>query len=75
MTGASAQQPPAQPHALPAAAEVMRLAPSPAEPGDHLTAAASRGHFRHLPAAGDAGRIGIASITDARRALPDTPTR
>jgi hypothetical protein len=75
MTGASAQQPPAQPHALPAAAEVMRPAPSTAEPGDHLTAAASGGHFRHLPAAGDAGRTGIAGITDACRALPDAPAR
>jgi len=43
--------------------------------GDHLTAAASGGHFRHLPAAGDAGRIGIASITDACHALPDAQTR
>jgi len=75
MTGASAQQPSAQPHALPAAAEVMRPAPSPAEPEDHLTAAASGGHFRHLPVAGDAGRIGIAGITDACRALLDAPTR
>ena len=75
MPGAPAQQPSVQPHALPAAAEVMRPALATAEPEDALAAAASRGHFRHLPAAGDAGRIGIASITDARRALPDTPTR
>ena len=75
MTGASAQQPPAQPHALPAAAEVLRPALSPAGPGDHLAAAASGGHFRHLPAAGDAGRIGIARIADACRALPDAPAR
>jgi hypothetical protein len=75
MTGASAQQPSAQPHALPAVAEVMRPALSPAGPDDHLAAAASAGHFRHLPVVGDAGRIGIASITDACRALPDAPAR
>jgi len=75
MTGASAQQPSVQPHALPAAAAVIRPALATTGPGDHLTAAASGGHFRHLPAAGDAGRIGIASITDACHALPDAPTR
>jgi hypothetical protein len=75
MTGASAQQPPVQPPALPAAAEAIRPAPSPAEPGDHLTAAASGRHFRHLPAAGNAGRTGIARITDACHALPDAPAR
>jgi hypothetical protein len=36
MTGASAQQPSVQPHALPAVAEVMRPALSTAEPDDHL---------------------------------------
>ena len=75
MTGASAEQPSVQPHALPAVAEVMRPALSTAEPEDHLAAAASGGHFRRLPVAGDAGRIGIAGITDACRALLDAPTR
>ena len=75
MTGASAQQPSAQPHALPAAAEVMQPAPSTAGLDDHLAASASGGHFRHLPVAGDAGRTGIAGTADARRALPDAPTR
>jgi len=75
MTGASAQQPSVQPHALPAVAEVMRPALATAEPGDHLAAAASGGHFRHLPVAGPAGRTGIAGITDACRALPGAPTR
>jgi hypothetical protein len=75
MTGASAQQPSVQPHALPAVAEAMRPALSTAGPDDHLAAAASGGHLRHLPAAGPAGRIGIASITDVCRALPDAPTR
>ena len=75
MTGASAEQPSVQPHALPAVAEVMRPALSTAEPEDHLAAAASGRHFRHLPVVGDAGRIGIASITDACRALLDAPTR
>jgi hypothetical protein len=26
-------------------------------------------HFRHLPVAGDAGRLGVAGITDVCRAL------
>jgi hypothetical protein len=58
MTGASAQRPSVQPHALPAVAEVMRPALSTAGPDDHLAAAALGGHFRHLPVVGDAGRIG-----------------
>jgi hypothetical protein len=75
MTGASAQQPSVQPHALPAVAEVMRPALSTAGPDDHLAAAALGGHFRHLPVAGPAGRIGIAGITDVCHALLDAPTR
>jgi hypothetical protein len=75
MTGASAQQPSVQPHALPAVAEVMRPALSTAGPDDHLAAAALGGHFRHLPVVGDVGRIGIAGITDACRALLDAHTR
>jgi len=74
MTGASAQQPSVQPHALPAAAEVMRPALATAEPEDALAAAASGGHFRHLPVAGPADSTGIAGITDACHALPDAPT-
>jgi hypothetical protein len=75
MTGASAQQPSVQPHALPAVAEVMRPALSTAGPDDHLAAAALGGHFRHLPVAGPAGRTGIAGITDVCHALLDAPTR
>lgn len=74
MTGASAQQPSVQPHALPAVTEVMRPALSTAEPDDHLAAAALGGHFRRLPVVSDAGRIGIAGITDVCRALLDAPT-
>jgi hypothetical protein len=75
MTGASAQQPSVQPHALLAVAEVMRPALSTAGPDDLLAAAALGGHFRRLPVAGDAGRIGIPGITEACRALLDAPTR
>jgi hypothetical protein len=75
MTGASAQQPSVQAHALPAVAEVMRPALSTAGPEDALAAAASGGHFRHLPVAGPADSTGIAGITDVCRALPDAPTR
>lgn len=64
-----------QPHALLAVAEVMRPALSTVGPDDHLAAAALGGHFRHPPVGGDAGRIGIAGITDACRALLDAATR
>ena len=40
MAGASAQQSPVQPHALPAVADVMRPALSTVEPDDHVAAAA-----------------------------------
>ncbi len=74
MTGASAQQPSVQPHALLAVAEVMRPALYTAGPEDHLAAAALGGHFRHLPVAGDADRIEIAS-SPMPAALLDAPTR
>lgn len=75
MTGASAQQPSVQPHALPAVAEVMRPALSTAGSDDRLAAAALGGHFRHLPVVGDAGRVGIVGIADVCHSLLDAPAR